>query len=79
MPTLLNVDDYEHVARERLETSIYDYIAGGSWDEVTLTENRTAYDTWGLRPLYGIQILTQFFWHAEVWQCGQQIGETLKD
>jgi 4-hydroxymandelate oxidase len=50
MTTLLNVDDYERAARERLEASIYDYIAGGSWDEVTLTENRTAYDKWRLRP-----------------------------
>jgi 4-hydroxymandelate oxidase len=50
MTTLLNVDDYERAARERLEASIYDYIAGGSWDEVTIKENRTAYDKWRLRP-----------------------------
>lgn len=50
MTTLLNVDDYERAARERLEPSIYDYIAGGAWDEVTLTDNRTAYDKWRLRP-----------------------------
>jgi 4-hydroxymandelate oxidase len=50
MTSLLNVDDYERVARERLEASIYDYIAGGSWDEVTLRENHTAYDKWRLRP-----------------------------
>ena len=50
MLPLLNVDDYERAARERLEASIYDYIAGGSWDEVTLTENRTAYDKLRLHP-----------------------------
>ena len=50
MTTLLNVDDYERAARERLEASIYDYVAGGSWDEITLSENRTAYDKWRLRP-----------------------------
>jgi len=50
MTTLLNVDDYERAARERLEHSIYDYIAGGSWDEITLQENRTAYDKWRLLP-----------------------------
>jgi 4-hydroxymandelate oxidase len=50
MTTLLNVNDYERAARERLESSIYDYIAGGAWDEVTLTENRTAYDRWRFRP-----------------------------
>jgi len=50
MTTLLNVDDYERAACERLEASIYDYIAGGSWDEITLRENHTAYDKWRLRP-----------------------------
>jgi 4-hydroxymandelate oxidase len=50
MATLLNVDDYERVARERLEPSIYDYIAGGAGDEITLTENHTAYDKWRLCP-----------------------------
>ena len=50
MTSLLNVDDYERIARERLEASIYDYIAGGSWDEITLRENHTAYDKWRLRP-----------------------------
>jgi 4-hydroxymandelate oxidase len=50
MAPLLNVDDYERAARDLLEASIYDYIAGGAWDEITLTENRTAYDRWRLRP-----------------------------
>ena len=50
MAPLLNVDDYERAARDALEASIYDYIAGGAWDEITLTENRTAYDRWRLRP-----------------------------
>jgi 4-hydroxymandelate oxidase len=50
MPPLLTVDDYERAARERLEASIYDYIAGGAWDEVTLRENRIAYDHWRFRP-----------------------------
>lgn len=50
MTSLLNVDDYERAAQARLEASIYDYIAGGSWDEITLKENHTAYDKWRLRP-----------------------------
>lgn len=56
MTPLLNVDDYERAAKERLEPSIYDYIAGGAWDEVTLTENRTAYDRWRLRPRFMINV-----------------------
>ena len=36
MAPLLNVDDYEHATRDLLEASIYDYIAGGASDKVTL-------------------------------------------
>ena len=56
MSPLLNVDDYERAARERLEVSIYDYIAGGAWDEVTLRENRTAYDRWRFRPRFMVGV-----------------------
>jgi 4-hydroxymandelate oxidase len=48
--TLLNVADYERAARERLDVAIYDYIAGGAWDEVTLAENVAAFGRWRLRP-----------------------------
>lgn len=44
MPELLNLDDYERVAEERLERSVYDYYAGGSWDELTLRDNSRAFD-----------------------------------
>jgi len=50
MTSLLNVDDYERASRDRLEVSTYDYIAGGAWDEITLRDNRGAYDQWRLRP-----------------------------
>ena len=50
MTSLLNLDDYERAARERLEGPVYDYIAGGALDETTLTENRAAYDRWRFRP-----------------------------
>jgi 4-hydroxymandelate oxidase len=50
MTSLLNLDDYERAARDRLEGSIYHYVAGGALDEITLTENRTAYDKWRFRP-----------------------------
>jgi len=56
MHPLLNVDDYERAARAMLEVSIYDYIAGGAWDEVTLRENRTAYDRWRFRPRFMVNV-----------------------
>jgi 4-hydroxymandelate oxidase len=48
----VTVDDFEPVARERLEPPLYDYIAGGAGDEITLAENRRSFDRWILRPRY---------------------------
>jgi isopentenyl diphosphate isomerase/L-lactate dehydrogenase-like FMN-dependent dehydrogenase len=47
---LLNVDDFEAAARERLDPGPYGYIAGGAGDEHTLRENRAAFARWELRP-----------------------------
>jgi isopentenyl diphosphate isomerase/L-lactate dehydrogenase-like FMN-dependent dehydrogenase len=49
-PTIVTVDDYEPLARERLPTDIYDYYAGGAGDEWTLAENRSAFERWVIRP-----------------------------
>jgi 4-hydroxymandelate oxidase len=46
----LTVDEYEAIARERMERSAYDYYAGGSGDERTLAANRSAFDRIRLRP-----------------------------
>ena len=46
----LTVDEYEAIARERMERSAYDYYAGGSGDERTLAANRSAFDRILLRP-----------------------------
>ena len=40
----VNVFELETIARERLSREAYDYYAGGAHDEVTLRENRAAYD-----------------------------------
>ncbi|MEA2562288.1 MAG: 4-hydroxymandelate oxidase [Acidobacteriota bacterium] len=42
--TPVNITDFEALAREVLSREAYDYYAGGSQDEVTLRENRAAYD-----------------------------------
>lgn len=47
---LIKCDDYEAAARDLLPQMAFDYIAGGSDDEITLRENRTAYDRWRLKP-----------------------------
>lgn len=43
MEALLNIDDFERAARERLSQMAYDYYAGGADDELTVAGNREAF------------------------------------
>jgi isopentenyl diphosphate isomerase/L-lactate dehydrogenase-like FMN-dependent dehydrogenase len=47
---VINVEDFEKAARERLEPGAYGYCAGGAGDERTLRANVEAYARWELRP-----------------------------
>jgi isopentenyl diphosphate isomerase/L-lactate dehydrogenase-like FMN-dependent dehydrogenase len=49
-PDPVNIQDFQALARERMEKSAYDYFTGGSGDEVTLARNDLAFDQWALRP-----------------------------
>ncbi len=49
-PVLLNSDDYEDEARARLSPGAYGYFAGGSEDEITLRDNRAAWERMALLP-----------------------------
>jgi 4-hydroxymandelate oxidase len=40
----LNLRDLEQLAKEKLPQTAYDYYASGAWDEVTLRENREAFE-----------------------------------
>jgi 4-hydroxymandelate oxidase len=46
----LQVDDYEPVAKAKLDPEVYDYYAGGAGDERTLEENLRSFGRWVLRP-----------------------------
>jgi 4-hydroxymandelate oxidase len=46
----LNLHEYEAAARDALSPMVWDYVAGGSGDEVTLQSNRAAFDRWRLLP-----------------------------
>jgi 4-hydroxymandelate oxidase len=48
-PSLVNLDDLEQAAAQRLPRGTFDYYAGGALDEVTLRESRTAFER---IPLY---------------------------
>ncbi len=45
----LNLFEYQEAARRKLPRSVYDYYAGGSWDEVTLRRNRSCWHDLTLR------------------------------
>jgi 4-hydroxymandelate oxidase len=47
---LVNLFDYEELARKRLPAMAYEYIAGGAGDEITLRDNRTHFDAIRLKP-----------------------------
>src|SRR5437899_7929769 len=44
MLEIINLESLEPAARDQLERSLYDYIAGGAGDEWTLAENRAAWN-----------------------------------
>jgi len=46
----INLFEYEALATERLSPMALDYYAGGAWDEVTIKDNRSAFERFKLRP-----------------------------
>lgn len=46
----LNLLEYEALAQEKLPEMVYGYYASGANDEITLSDNRRAYDAISLRP-----------------------------
>lgn len=46
----INLHEYEALARERMDPTAFEYFLGGSDDEVTLRENRAAFERLRLRP-----------------------------
>lgn len=48
----VNVMDFAAVAKTKLDPVAWDYLDGGSEDEVTLRENREAFNNWIIRPKF---------------------------
>lgn len=46
----LNLAEYEAAARDLLPQMAFDYIAGGSGDQISLAANRQAFDRWRIVP-----------------------------
>jgi (S)-2-hydroxy-acid oxidase len=45
-----NLDDYQKLAKTKLPRDLYEYLASGTDDEQTLSQNRFAFKMWYLRP-----------------------------
>lgn len=46
----INIFEYGSLATQHLSQMALDYYASGAWDEITLQDNRTAYQRYKLRP-----------------------------
>ncbi len=53
---MVNVFEFEPVARKKLDQGSYDYVAGGADDEWTLRRNREAFDHMMLRPRFLVDV-----------------------
>ncbi len=65
----VNVFDFRDRAREKLDPVSWDYLAEGGKDEVSLRENRTAFEKIIIRPrflvdVHKIDIATEFLGHS---------------
>ncbi|WP_035603332.1 alpha-hydroxy acid oxidase [Haloferula sp. BvORR071] len=49
-PDVASLDDYEALARERIEPGAWAYLSGAAADEITLRENRAAFERLRLCP-----------------------------
>jgi len=47
---ICNANDYQLAARSMLSKPLYEYLASGTDDEQTLSENESAFKDWYLRP-----------------------------
>ncbi len=46
----INVQDYQSLAKERLDPAVYDFFVGGAGDELSIEQNRRAWDSIRLKP-----------------------------
>jgi isopentenyl diphosphate isomerase/L-lactate dehydrogenase-like FMN-dependent dehydrogenase len=65
----VNLDDFQRLAKQKLPTPLYEYLASGTDDEQTLAENRSAFKLWYLcprvmRPVGNLSTRTTLFGQA---------------
>src|SRR5437660_714909 len=55
-PRVVNIEDLRLLARRRLPKVVFDYLDGGAEGEVTLRENRRAFDAVTFRPHHAVSV-----------------------
>jgi 4-hydroxymandelate oxidase len=70
--TVINLADFEALARERLSPAAWAYFSGGAADEITLRANREAWDRLRLlprvlRPLAGLRTAVELLGRRHAW------------
>lgn len=50
LASIVNLAEFEPLARNAMDAAAFDYVAGGAWDEITLAENEAAWRRRRLRP-----------------------------
>ena len=56
LPAVVNIEDLRSLARRRLPKVVFDYLEGGAEDEITLRENRRAFEEVAFRPRNAVAI-----------------------
>lgn len=55
-PRVVNIEDLRQLARRRLPRVVFDYLDGGAEGEVTLRQNRQAFDAVTFRPRHAVSV-----------------------
>ena len=55
-PRVVNIEDLRQLARRRVPQVVFDYLDGGTEGEVTLRENRRAFDAVTFRPRHAVSL-----------------------
>ena len=58
MGEVVNLAEFEPLAREWMTPDAYDYVAGGAWDELSLIDNEAAWRGYRLRPRVLVDVST---------------------
>jgi isopentenyl diphosphate isomerase/L-lactate dehydrogenase-like FMN-dependent dehydrogenase len=55
-PRVVNIEDLRRLAQRRLPRVVFDYLDGGAEDELTLRDNRRAFDAVTFRPRHAVSL-----------------------